>query len=259
MIRNTNNLIQSSHPGVKLRPVFQHYALASALLDAQGVWGPPGNYFVYDESFLTYGKTVSIVPPGDLSGGVSVPGPFYGFEGFVLHGVGDTPQQNQPYNDLMGIEVKRLNNDLQTIATWTVNTAQPGWLLDHMRHFATTPEGIYELTFPWETIHPTNFQVNVENMLEPTDTQVIGIQFEGTINASVRLSVDSDTWFNYAKLDSLQEVIDSDGETFWQDKDNNRVWVKIKGGRWEFWTNNPEEDLPNSDELIYETVLLQIF
>lgn len=259
MIRNTNNLIHSSHPGVKLRPVFQHYALASALLDAQGVWGPAGNYFVYNEPFFTYGKTVSVVPPGDISGGVSVPGPFYGFEGFVLHGVGNTPPQNQPYMDLMGIEVKRLNTDLQTIATWTINPAQQDWLLQHMRHFATTPDGIYELTFPWETIHPTNFQVNVENMLEASDTQVIGIQFDGNINASVRLWVDTDTWFNYTELNSLQEVINSTGETFWQDNTNNRVWVKIRGGRWEFWTNNPQEDLPSSDELIYETVILKIF
>ncbi len=27
-------------------------------------------------------------------------------------------------------------------------------------------------------------------------------------------------------------VIDSDDETWWQDKSNNRVWVKIRGGRW---------------------------
>lgn len=259
MIRNTNNLILNAHPGVKLRALYPHYVLASALLDAQGVWGPVGNYFVYNEPFFTHGKTISVVPPGEISGGVSVPGPFYGFEGFVLHGVGDTPPQNQPYMDIMGIEIKRLDNDLQTVATWTVNAAQQDWFLQHMRHFATTPEGIYELTFPAEAIHPTNFQVNVENMLEPSDTQVIGIQFDGNINASVRLWVDTDTWFNYNELNSLQQVINSEGETYWQDNANHRVWVKIKGGRWEFWTNNPQEDLPSSDELIYETVILKIF
>ncbi len=259
MIRNTNNLMVQSHPGVKLRSPEDHYVLASALFDAQGIWGPINQYFVYDEPFFTYGKTVTTVAPGAISGGVSVPGPFYGFEGFVLHGVGDTPPQNQPYNDLMGLHVRRLNGALAEVGTWTVQAADPWNTLQHMRHFATTPEGIYELTFPSETMQPTDFQMNVENMLEPNDTQVIGIQFDGSNDATVRLWVDTDTWFNYQEVGSLQEVIDSAGETYWQDASNNRVWVKLQGGRWEFWTSNPQEDLPNSDELIYETVVLKIF
>jgi len=259
MIRNTNNLMINSHPGVKLRSPEDHYVLASALFDAQGIWGPAGQYFVYDEPFFTYEKTVTTVPPGAISGGVSVPGPFYGFEGFVLHGVGDTPPQNQPYNDLMGLHVRRLNNALAEVGTWTVQAADPWNTLQHMRHFATTPDGIYELTFPSETMHPTDFQMNVENMLEPGDTQVMGIQFDGSNDATVRLWVDADTWFNYQEVGSLQEVIDSEGETYWQDAAGNRVWVKLRGGRWEFWTTNPQEDLPSSDELIYETVVLKIF
>jgi hypothetical protein len=263
--RNTNNTLVNAHPGVKLMPPapYTWFVLASALWDPYGIWGPANNYFVYDVPFLTHGKEKTIVNPSTaVAGGVSVSGPFYGFEGFVLHGVGDDLPQNQPYFDLMGLHVRRLNTSLNEVGTWIVPPPpNPTSLLQHMRHFATTPEGIYELTFPWEVIHPTNFQMTVENMLTTSDKQVIGIQFAGNINASVRLWVDSDTWFNYTNLgnSSIQGVIDSEGETFWQDKDNNRVWVKIRGGRWEFWTNNANEALPSSDELLYKPVLLRIF
>lgn len=261
--RNTKNLILNSHPGVKLSPPapYNWFVLASAIWDPEGNWGPKENYFVYDTPFLTYGKTVTPVNPNtSISGGVSVTGPFYGFEGFVLHGVGDTPPQNQPYFDLMGIHVRRMDQTMVERGTWTVPPPPSSdALLQHMRHFATSPDGIYELTFPQEPIHPTNFQMNVENMLTDADTQVIGIQFDGTKNPVVRMYAHSALFFDYTAVASFQQVISSNGETFWQDKANNRVWVKLKGGRWQFWINNANEAVPSSDELLYEPTVLRIF
>lgn len=261
--RNSNNLILESHPGVKLSPAapYNWFVLASAIWDPHGTWGPKENYFVYDTPFLTYGKTPVIINPGTaISGGVSVPGPFYGFDGFVLHGVGDTPPQNQPYMDLMGIHVKRMDQNMVERGSWTIQPAPSrDALLQQMRHFATSPDGIYELTFPQETFHPTDFQVTVENMLTQADTQVIGIQYDGTKTPVVRLYAHSALFFNYTAVQSLQQVMASAGETFWQDKEHNRVWVKLRGGRWQFWTNNPNEDLPSDDELLYESSILRIF
>ena len=83
-IRNNDNLIIESHPGTKLTAGFNYFTLASALWDPYGLWGPEGNYIVYDNPFLTHGKQVTtILPSTDIVGGVSVPGPFYGFLGFV--------------------------------------------------------------------------------------------------------------------------------------------------------------------------------
>ena len=259
-IRNTNNLIVNSHPGVKLRAVFNYFTLASTLWDPNGNWGPANNYIVYNDTFLTYGKTITNIEPStEVSGGVSVSGPFYGFEGFVLHGVGDTPPQNQPYMDLMGIHVRRFDNQMNEVATWTVQPAPaPDALLQHMRDFATSPDSAYELTFPQETVHPTNFQMNVENMLTTNDTQVMSIQYEGTLNPIVLLQSPGG-YRLYNAVNSVEEVINSTGETFWQDKTNNRVWVKIQGGSWRFWTTNPEEALPTSDDLLYHTSVLRIY
>lgn len=256
-IRNYENLLIQSHPGVKLRPFASYFTFASALWDPQGFWGAAGNYFVWDEPFMTYGKEVTQVGPStEITGGVSVPGPFYGFWGFVLYGRGFTPPQSQPGRDFMAIHINRLNPDdlTEVVATLFVDPAQEEWALAHMRDFATTPDGIYELTFPQDN-HPTNFQMYVENMLDESDTQVIGIEFDGTLpDPFVQIRRD-ENWNNnslYMQVGSLQEVIESDGETWWRDNANHRIWIKLRGGVWQ-----PDEE-DNFEDEIYERMTLRI-
>jgi hypothetical protein len=261
-VRNSGNLIQNSHPGVKLSPPagYTWFALAGGLWDPHGIWGPVGNYVVYNTPFYTHGKTVTQIEPGvATSGGVSVPGPFYGIKEFVLHGIGDELPKNQPYFALMGIHVRRLDQTLAEVGTWTVAPSpDPGSLLHNKRHFVASPDGIYELTFPQEATHPTDFQMGVDNMLTNADQLVVGVQFDGTRMASVKMFVYNGRVENYLKLGSLDEVRASGGATFWQDVTNNRVWVKIRGGYWQFWTNNTNEAVPSSDDLLYEPTVLQI-
>lgn len=259
-VRNTNNLIINSHPGVKLRAEFDYFTLASCLWDPHGVWGPPNNFFVYDDVFLTYGKTITPVTPSTaIAGGVSVSGPFYGFEGFVLHGVGDTPPQNQPYMDLMGLHVQRFDQNMQEVATWDVAPApNANAILQHMRDFATSPDGIYRLTFSAETMLPTNFQMNVENMTQTSDVQVIGIQYDCSLNPIVLLQSPG-SFRLYEEVNSLADVVNSNGETWFKDVANNTVWVKIQGGHWQFWINDPTVAVPTADDLLYNTSVLRIY
>ena len=84
-VRSPNNLLINSHSGVKLQAQFNYFTLSSAFWDPHGVWGSPGSYFVYDDPFLTFGQTPIPVPPGPISGGVMVEGPFYGFYRFVVN------------------------------------------------------------------------------------------------------------------------------------------------------------------------------
>lgn len=256
-IRNYDNLLIQTHPGVKLKPMYGYLTFTSALWDPYGLWGPEENYFVYDDPFLTYGKEITTVDLGtEIVGGVSVAGPFYGFRGFVLHGVGWEAPLAQPYNDYMEIHVSRFDAaDLSSeVASWSVEEANPDWILAHMRDFATTRDGIYELTFPSEDIDPTDFQMNVENMLDEDDFQVIGVQFDGNIiDPLVQLLRQyEDSGTSYSKVESLQAVIGSSGETYWQDVANNRIWVKLQGGR---WTERGGDDF----ELVtHEIMVLQI-
>ncbi|MEP5613052.1 MAG: hypothetical protein ABJP45_12425 [Cyclobacteriaceae bacterium] len=52
----------------------------------------------------------------------------------------------------------------------------------------------------------------------------------------------------------MNDVIISEGETWWQDSVNDRVWVKIKGGHWEA-TLEEEDDFEATTN---ETMLLRI-
>lgn len=265
-VRNVDNLLVNTHPGVKLRSSGNYFTLASALWDPYGMWGPAGNYLVYDDPFLTYGKEVHEVAPGSASvGGVSVQGPFYGFSDFVLHGVGDSPPQNQPYMDLMGLHVERLTMDFTPVAQWDVAPAPSvNSLLQHMRDFAASPDGIYELSFSWlqpqnYPSHPTHLQMLVENMLTEQDTLIMSVQFEGSLEPTVRLWVYNGYVVNYSKTNTLDELLTAPGEAWYQDKESNKVWIKLRGGRWAFWTNDSTVDEPDNDELLYQPVVLQIY
>ena len=134
--------------------------------------------------------------------------------------------------------------------------AQATDIFQHMRDFATSPDSVYELTFPGES-NPTNFQMNVENMLSSSDMQVIGIQFNGALNPVVGMQ-SYGVWHSYQNVNSYTEVLNSAGETWWQDKPNHRVWIKIRGGRWAYWTSNPNESIPTNDDLLYQTTQLRI-
>ncbi|MBV6645057.1 MAG: right-handed parallel beta-helix repeat-containing protein [Cyclobacteriaceae bacterium] len=249
-IRNPNNLMIQSHPGVKLKPAVDYFTFSSALWDPHGLWGPKGNYFVYDDDFLTYGKEITLIDLGtEIAGGVSVPGPFFGFHGFELK------PSDAYYFDLMAIHVRRLNENLEEIAVWDVPSAYHVGGLGHMRDFAAVPEGIYELTFPGEPL-PNDFQMTCEHLTDTTHLQIIGVQFDGGIDPIVLFQQQSNVtnYLVYKQVNSLEEVISSTGETWWQDKASNMVWVKMQGGRWQEsqWAQDPYEN-------IYEAMLLRIY
>ena len=94
LIRNTNNTLVNSHPGVRTMPSEAHFAFAT-LWDPNDYWGGTAaqdNYYVYNMPYFTFGQTPTVVAPGPaISGGVVVEGPFYGFANFVIS------KANSPY------------------------------------------------------------------------------------------------------------------------------------------------------------------
>ncbi len=261
-VRNINNLLINTHPGVKLGSLYPWYALAGALWDPNGNWsGIKGNlYFVYDDPFFTYGQTP--VSAGQNSGGVLVNGPFYGINDFIVN------RSNLSYEDLMAIRVKRWNNGLE-VGNWEIASAQSTtWLLAHMRHFAAHPSSRYTLDFPEiDTISDLAF--SVENMLTENDTFTIGVEYNGAYQIN---QVYSSSFANF--MDSLHAYypesfvwkhiykrvssIDSlDVECYYHDSINNRVWIKIQGGIDMTW--NPNEFGEFSDEKLYRLFNIRIF
>jgi len=252
-IRNVNNIMINSHPGYKMTAPEPHYAFAGALWDPHGMWGPAGNYVVYIDPFFTYGLDVIPIEPGPGSGGVSVQGPFYGFDGFVLFGIGDTHPQNQPWLAYMELFVRRLDNNLNEVGTWHVERGYNNTRLPNMRHFAGHPSGIYEINFPDENL-PTDFNMTVTNMETEADTILISVPFNGSLNPIVQFYNTNSPSNNYTRMTSLQDVRNSQGETFWQDTANDKVWVKLRGGRWVENTFTQEWEHP-----VYKAKTLRIY
>ncbi len=65
LVRNPNNDLIGSHPGYRYPVQTQeNWTLAGALWDANGYWGPKGNYWTYDDPFLTTDGNCTTVAPG---------------------------------------------------------------------------------------------------------------------------------------------------------------------------------------------------
>jgi sorbitol-specific phosphotransferase system component IIA len=270
LVRNINNLLIQSHPGVKLAADFSHFKLAGALWDPNGNWNngivDSSKYFVYNEPFFTYNEAITNATGGSIAGGVLVNGPFYGINDFEIN------RANDPQQDLMALNVNRLSNTFDSVANWQV--AQAGnvtWLLAHMRHFAAKSGGMYDLTFP--TIDTVNdVACSIENMLTTNDSLILAVEYHGDYAIN---QVYISSWPNfmdpnhanwptsyaykhvYQAVGSRNQVINSAGETYWHDRANNKVWIKIKGGIQQIWNDTDYSAV--SDQRLYRLFHLRIF
>ena len=243
LIRNVNNTLINSHPGVKVKPNEPQFTIGT-LWDPFDYWGGTAaedNYYVFDTPFYTYGQTPRIVSPNTAtSGGVVVEGPFYGVNNFVIN-------QTNGWNTLFvnQIDVKRLNSNLDVVGSMSVGEGFEGQKLANMRHFSTHPLGLYDLNFPTLT-NINDLIFSVSNMLTANDYQVLSVEYNGNykidgVFASLRnyitdfapneLPVADMFTHVYKPVNSINQVINSaNGEVYWQDRVNNKVWMKVRGG-----------------------------
>jgi hypothetical protein len=269
LIRNVNNTLVNSHPGVRTAP-HQPQFTYGVLWDANNYWSTSTsqqNYYVFDTPFFTHGQTPTIVQPNSAtSGGVIATGPFYGVSDFIIN------KGNSPWYPLMAIQVNRLNSSLATVGTFAVAEGTNGQLLANMRHFATHPSGIYDLNFP--TLNNVNdFSINISNMLTTNDYQVIGVEYNGNYQIDKLFSTTAYNYMDfggtvpmptsntsdtkiYQPVTSMTAVINAPaGEVYWQDKPNNKVWFKVRGG---VNPGNPS-DSPISDGNLYKSFRIRAY
>lgn len=239
-VRNPNNIIINSHPGVRVPPREPQFTYG-VVWDPYNYWGGPStqdNYFVFDKPFFTYGLSKYIVAPSAVAtGGVIVKGPFFGFAGYSVN------REDRIFDKINAI---RTTSSGSYIDSWTVEEAQPGQLLGNMRHFATHPSGYYYLDFP-NLSGIKEFSFNVSNMNNTTDYQVIAVEYSGAFTiknlfastaynmedfgVTVPLPTNQSDTKVYSPVSSFSAVANSTtGQVYWQDKANNKVWFKIKGG-----------------------------
>ncbi len=260
-VRNPGNLLIASDPGYRHPRPSPNYALAGALWDPYGTFGPAGNWNVYDDPFLTASGTCQPIAPAG-SNGVSCNGTYLGVDSFVLD------QGNERWAGLFPLAVTRQDGAGATLGTWNVGDGSVLDAFGNMRHFAAREGARYLLDFPGSPV-PHDVGFTVENALTAGDDVVIGIRFSGAEPAQVYAS----TYYNYfdpnhaaspsstikhdyTPVASLAAVVASPGETYWQDVAGNVVWVKFRGGLAQTWN---DADYPaNSDERLYRATNLRV-
>lgn len=242
---NTNNrYIATAHGFRTLPPNMdgktlsnRNWTYAGALLDASGVVGPAGNYWVYDVPFLTSGRNCQLVAPAGQNG-ASCSGAYYGVGGFR------TDFDDSQYQFMAAIDVRRVDSSGNEIGSWGVANGKTSTMLGWMRHFAANTAGDYVLKFP-DFLVPKRVAFGVSNLNLPSDGFVVAVAFDGALTAGANLIAghkegDLATWpstdsrWQYVRKirpgANLAEVKASTGEVLWQDRINNLVWVKVQGG-----------------------------
>jgi len=239
-LRNPNNRLVASHPGYRSLPpaldglplANRHWSVAGALWDPHGYWGPKGNFWVYDQPFLSAGATCQAVAPAGRNG-LSCGGEFYGVGSF------QTDFDNSRYNFMAPIEATRQDANGQTIGTWSVGDGATSTFLGNMRHFAARPNGRYVLRFPGKP-NPKWFAMTVGNAFRQTDSMLMAVAFDGNTTATGytvsgyehgrESPPEPGTTRAFTPAASLAEVAASAGTKLWQDRANNLVWFKLQGG-----------------------------
>jgi hypothetical protein len=271
LIRNPNNRLINTHPGRRvispnINTPTGNAALAGALWDPHGYWGPAGNYWVYDIPFLTVGQEcVAITPAG--TNGKSCRGPYYGVGGFRI-------DNGDPYKPRMPLTVTRLDASNQPIAQWIVaegsgNGTNTFGIMPWMRHFAAVPGGRYRVEFrDGTTTTPLPLQelkITLSNMHTTDDRLILALPFGGSGTVEAYLTTREnyqDSAPGAAERRDLTPVMSfaalvATDNSFWHDTASQQVWVNVQGGVPPSW-NSALLD-PLSDTALYRETILRIY
>jgi hypothetical protein len=221
MMRNPNNQLINSHPGFRY-PVQtqQNWTIAGALWDPHGYFGPAGNYWTYDNAFLTTGASCQDVAPAG-SNGKSCTAEYYGVGGFVV-------DNSQRYLPLMPLRVTRYNDSWGVIGTWEVGDGTQAPMLGNMRHFSAMKNGRYLIQFPNYPIPALFSELEVENAFRSDDQVLLGIPFSGSSAVARAYTRAAGTQVNLTASTSRDAVLAGNGTLYWHDIANHTVWIKAR-------------------------------
>jgi hypothetical protein len=234
--------IDGSPLAIASKPGFyRNWALSGAIKDINGLFGPAGNYWTYDDPFFTY--TASSVTQVPLSGsnGVTTTDRYFG--------IGNFNHTNDPsvsdYQMNLPITVTRQDSSGVTQGSWVIGDGLVSPSLGWMRHFAAHNGGRFKLQFPGN-IATTVAQFDVTLMDNASDIFLIGVEWSNSVTAKVIQRAGGFTSYSGADPNSpgntstsrvltstgsfSNVVSDQTGTIFWQDTTNNLVWFKVKVG-----------------------------
>jgi hypothetical protein len=252
LVRNGGNKLVASHPGLRTLPPNRrtdaalrpnsNWTLSGALWDAHGYWGPAGNYWVYDEPFLTAGATCQKVAPVG-GNGASCNGEYYGVGGFI------TDFDTRPYSFMAAISAKRVDDTGNEIGRWDVADGNTSWALGNMRHFAARPGARYVLSFPGNAL-PKRFETTITNVQRAGDVFVLGVAFDGTVTPTTARVGGNGTNINLSASPSMADMLSRAGTHYYQDRIANVLWVKVVRGAIPLSTSSD----PLADQMLYQDI-----
>ncbi len=254
LIRNADNRLISSHPGIRTLPPNKrtdalnrpnsHYTLAGALWDPHGYWGTPGQYWVYDDPFLTSGANCQQVTPIGKNS-LSCDGEYFGVGEFL------TNFDSNRWLFKAAIKVDRINESGASLGLWEVANGNTSWALGNMRHFAARNGGRFVLTFP-NFAPPKSISFSVDNLLRESDRFVMAVAFDGNtiITNASRSNVLVQPSQSLNAASSYASMMEQSGDHYFQDRANNLLWIKISRGSLPVATNHPVE----SSVSLYQSV-----
>ncbi len=238
--RNINNRLVASNAGFRPLPPHldgqplanRHWSYSGALWDPHGYWGPKGQYQVYDVPFLTTGANCVWVTPAGKNG-KSCDGEYMGFDEF------QTSFDMRRYDNMAPLESVRQDANGGEIGRWSIADGDTSTKLGNMRHFAARPGGRYVVRFPGKPI-PSWVAFTIRNAYRASDSVTVAVSFSGAVNAAAYTvsgqehnrenPPDRSYVRNFTPVSSLAEVTASTGPALWQDRANNLVWLKYRGG-----------------------------
>lgn len=269
LAQNVGNVLIHSAPGRRSVPLQPQFVFSGTLVDAEGLFGTPGNNWVFDTPFLTWGGQCTPVAPAGLNG-QSCNGRYFGAEGFVLD------HANDYFTPYMQLQVSRRDPSApdSEVGQWSVAgvdpLAAPGTLLPNMRHFAMRDGGVFVLRFPAYAGPLSDVNLIVSNMHEAADSVVLAVHYRGSVarvfatthesyarsaGVSGEPGPSTATFRRYEPVASRAALLNGAGEQFWHDAANELVWIRLRGGISDAWVGDGG---PFSDETLYQPFVLRI-
>lgn len=250
LIFNPDNTFINTHPGYRVpSPNIANtggYALAGALWDPQGYWGPKNYYWVYDLPFLTAGTNCVFVTRKLHDNDKVCEGPYYDI-GVPRRDHEDVYSEAHMFRAL---RFERQDNG----TVWEIPQGVPPGLLLQMRHAALVKDGEYIVRTPG-TSPGHSVEVPVTNVHSATDGFVLGFEYDGTKtpvgyatswpdpravttwttygkwksnDASYSSEMRAEYWRPLTSVPDKAAVLAGNGDSYFQDTANNLIWLKVR-------------------------------
>lgn len=273
LVRNVDNVFINTHPGSRfMSPNLNgtdNYAIAGALWDPHGLWGPKENYWVFDVPFLTGNTECSPVEPA--GNGMSCKGPYYGI---------NLPRFNGTENANLPLEFVR--QDLGEAVTWSIGDGQEATKLGTMRHGTAGFNSIISVRSPGLEAHQV--RVQIDNLYRKEDSFIMGLMYTDSQapelvavsnwpgggfdhlssyaawksgNADWASADEGNFWTPLDPVNSMDELKTSDGTKFWFDEANDLVWIRCVGNVVDLYDDGTDD--PFTDAHLYRPTYYSVY